>query len=141
MKRIVDREFVPAGQTVNFQFHCDVLRLLREHKRKRFKLCQAGNWSLHHNNAPSHRLFFTQTFFLRKTSTTTAVHHLPYSPDFSTSDFVLFLKMILQLKNRRSDSIEDIREESQVVLNSSQKIISRISSRTGKKKCRYAPVA
>jgi len=38
--------------------------------------------------------------------------HPPYSPNFTTCDFFLFLKMKLKLKGQRSDSIEEIQTES-----------------------------
>jgi len=44
------------------------------------------------------------------------VPHPPYSPDPAPCDFFLFLKLKLRMKGRRFDTIEEIQEESQWVL-------------------------
>jgi hypothetical protein len=44
------------------------------------------------------------------------IPHPPYSPDLAPCDFFLFPKMVLKLKGRRFDNIEDIQAESQRVL-------------------------
>jgi hypothetical protein len=52
---IIHKEFVPPGQTVNGKFYCNVLRRLREdRRRKRPSKWRTNNWVLHHNNAPTH---------------------------------------------------------------------------------------
>jgi hypothetical protein len=46
---------VPAGQTVNGKFYCDVLRRLRENIRcKRPDKWCSNSWVLHDDNAPAH---------------------------------------------------------------------------------------
>jgi hypothetical protein len=75
--RIVQKEFILAGQTVNSSHYCDVLRWLCEHMRRlRPKLWQWKNWLLHHDNAPSHTSFFTREFLTK--SNMTVVSHPPY---------------------------------------------------------------
>jgi hypothetical protein len=44
------------------------------------------------------------------------IPHPPYSPDLAPCDFFLFPKMILNLKARRFDTIEEIQTKSQGVL-------------------------
>ena len=44
------------------------------------------------------------------------VLHPPYSPDLAPCDFFLFTKLKLRMKGRRFDTIEEIQEESQRVL-------------------------
>jgi hypothetical protein len=44
------------------------------------------------------------------------IPHTPYSPDLTTCDFFLFPKMKLKLKGRRFDTIEEIKAESQRVI-------------------------
>jgi hypothetical protein len=57
-------EFVPAGQTVNSAYYCDVLRLLPENvQRFRPELWRQKNWLLHKDKAPSHTFFYTMEFF------------------------------------------------------------------------------
>jgi len=112
---IVHREFVPHGMTVNVDFYCDVLRRLRENvRRKTPQKWQNQKLIIHHDNAPAYRSFkFSQ--FLAKNSMT-VVPHPPYSPDLVPCDFFLFPKLKLRVKCRRFDTIEDIQEESQGVL-------------------------
>jgi len=90
---IVHREFVPPGMTVNANFYCDVLRRLRENVRhKRPQKWQNQNLIIQHESDP------------------------PYSPDLTPCDFFLFPKLKLRMKGRRFDTIEEIQEESQQVL-------------------------
>jgi hypothetical protein len=61
IKGIVHKEFVLAGQTVNFALYCEVLRWLREKVLKlRPKLWRQMNLLLHHDNTPSQTYFFTR---------------------------------------------------------------------------------
>jgi len=46
----------------------------------------------------------------------TVVPHPPYSPDLAPCDFFLFPKLKLRMKGRRFDTIQEIQEESQRVL-------------------------
>jgi hypothetical protein len=58
---IVTKEFVPAGHTVNSDYNCDDLRLLRDNvQRLRLEVWRQNNWLLLHDNAPSHTSFFTK---------------------------------------------------------------------------------
>ena len=94
--RIVHREFVPPGMTVNADFYCDVLRRLRENvRRKRPQKWQNQNLIIHHDNAPAHRSFKVSQFLAKNM---TVVPHPPYSPDLAPCDFFLFPKLKLRLK-------------------------------------------
>jgi hypothetical protein len=46
----------------------------------------------------------------------TVVPHPPYSPNLAPCDFFFFPKLKLRMKGRRFDTIEEIQEESQRVL-------------------------
>jgi hypothetical protein len=112
---IIHKEFVPPGQTVNAKFYCDVLRRLREGKRRK----QPGkgrtyNWVLHHDNAPAHTALAVQHFLASKNMT--VVPHPPYLAVVAPGDFFLFPKMKIKLKRRRFDTIEEIQAKSQKVL-------------------------
>ena len=115
-KRIVHKEFVPPGQTVNAVFYIKVLKRLRENlRRKRPDQWRNNTWLLHHDNAPAHaarliRLFLTD-------NNMTVVPHPPYSPDLAPSDFSLIPKPKMKLKGRRFQTLEEIQRESQAVLN------------------------
>ena len=112
---IVHREFVPPGMTVNAHFSCDVLRRLRENvRRKRPQKWQNQNLIIHHENAPSHRSFKVSQFLAKNNMT--VLPHPPYSPDLAHCDFFLFPKLKLRMKGRRFDTIEELQEESQRVL-------------------------
>jgi len=51
----VHKEFVPEGQTVNFEFYKEVMdRLLKRLQRAGPDKVQSGRWFLKHNNPPSH---------------------------------------------------------------------------------------
>jgi len=45
------------------------------------------------------------------------VPHPPYSPDFASSDIFLFPKLKMKFKGRRFQTLEEIRSDSQAVLN------------------------
>jgi hypothetical protein len=66
IKGIVYKEFVLAGQTVNFAYYCDVLRQLRKNVQRLLpKLWRQTNWLLHHDNAPFHTSFSLENFFTK----------------------------------------------------------------------------
>ena len=115
IKRIVHKEFVPTGETVNSGFYCEVLRRLREKVRRyRPQLWREQTWLLHHDNAPSQTAVLTDQFLMK--NKIAVIPYQPYSPDLAPCDFFLFPKMKLKLKGRRFDTIEDIQAEMQKVL-------------------------
>jgi hypothetical protein len=58
-----------------------------------------GQWSVHHDNAPSHTLLVVQQFLSSSC----------YSPDLALSDFWLFPTLKMGLKGTRLATMEDIR--------------------------------
>ena len=74
-----------------------------------------NTWLLHHDNAPAHAALLTRRFLTDNNMT--VVPHPPYSPDLAPSDFFLFTKLIMKLKGRRFQTLEEIQAESQAVLN------------------------
>ena len=109
------REFVPTGMQVSADFYCDVLRRLRENvRRKTPQKWQNQNLIIHHDNAPAHRSFKVSQFLAKNNMT--VIPHPPYSPVLAPCDFFLLPKLKLQMKGRRFDTIEEIQEESQWVL-------------------------
>ena len=110
IRGIVNKEFIPRGQTVNSGFYCEVLRRLHEKvRRHRPQLWREQTWLLHHDNAPAHIAVLTANKI-------PVIPHPPYSPDLAPCYFFLFPKMKLELKGRRFDTIEGIQAESQRVL-------------------------
>jgi histone-lysine N-methyltransferase SETMAR len=105
---IMHKEFVPPGQTMNGNFYCEVLKLLRE--KRPVKWCN-NSWALHHDNAPAHTLLLVRRFF-PSMKMSHPPHH-PYSPDLAPCDFFLFPKMKLKLKGQRFESSEEIQAELQ----------------------------
>ena len=108
---IMHKELVSTGKTVNGKFCWEVLR--------RWRSKHPDNWrnisrALHHDNVPAHLSLLVQQFMA---STNTTVVLLPhYSPHPKTCDFLLFLKMKLQLTGSRFYSIKEIQTVSQKVM-------------------------
>jgi len=114
IESIVQKEFVLPGQTVNGKFYCDVLRRVRENiRRKPVDKWRNNSRALHNDNSGSRVARCAAVFGSTKT---TVIPHPLYSPDLATCDFFLFPKMKLKLKGRRFDSIEEIQNESQDVM-------------------------
>jgi len=106
---------VPPGMTVNADFYCNVLRRLRENvRRKGAQKWQNQNLIIRHDNVPANRSFKVSQFLAKNNMT--VVPHPPYSPDLGPCDFFLFPKLKLRMKCRRFDTIEEIQEESQRIL-------------------------
>jgi hypothetical protein len=57
----------------------------------------AGNWVLHHDNAPAHTVLPIREFLAKINIPT--LPHLPYSPDLALCDFYLFPKLKSKLKD------------------------------------------
>jgi hypothetical protein len=63
IRRVVQHEFVPQGQTVNAAFYVEVLKCMCECVRP--ELWAEKKWILHHDSAPSHSAFIVCEFFAR----------------------------------------------------------------------------
>jgi hypothetical protein len=81
---------------------------------KKFELRRNHNWLLHHDNAPGHTSLKTTEFVTNNNMI--IVPHPPYTPDLAPCDFSLSPKLKMKLKGRRSETVSDIRRESQAVL-------------------------
>ena len=87
---IVQKEFVPPGQTVNHAFYKDVLERLRK-RVQRVRRDIADDWVLQHDNAPANTTLSIREFLAKKNIP--VLPHPPYSPDLSPCDFYLFPKL------------------------------------------------
>ncbi|XKL62242.1 hypothetical protein PGB90_002075 [Kerria lacca] len=104
---LIHKEFVPAGQTVNAALDVTVLdRLLKRIGRVRPQRFANRDFVLLHDNAPAYTEVLEQQFVTCKS--VPVLSHPPYSPDLSPSDYFLFPKLKLELKESRFDTIEDI---------------------------------
>jgi hypothetical protein len=75
IKRIVHKEFVLAGQTVNSAYYCGLLLRLRQNVRRlRPELWRQKYWLLNHDNAPFHISFFISEFFTKNKMTVVTIH-------------------------------------------------------------------
>ncbi|PNF34001.1 hypothetical protein B7P43_G04643 [Cryptotermes secundus] len=102
----VHHEYTPLGQTVNKEYHQEVLHHLYDAvRRKRPELWDARNWQLHHDNAPAHSSHLIQGFLAKHGIL--QVRQAPSSPDMAC-DFWLFPRLKTPLKGCRFDSREDI---------------------------------
>jgi len=71
---VVHKEFMPQGQTVNKQYHREVLERLR----KRVQCVRpeiADTWMLHHDNAPCHTAISVKEFWPKKLFQWFRSHH------------------------------------------------------------------
>ena len=118
-KGIVQKEFVPPGQTVNAAFYIEVLKCLQENvRRKRPDQWRNNTWLLHCDSAPANAALLTRGFLTDNNMTVVPIP--PYSPDLAPSDFFLFPKLKMKLKGRRFQLLEEIQAELQAVLNTLQ---------------------
>jgi transposase len=72
------------------------MRRLREDMRKCSEKWCMNDWVLHHDNARPHTGCTVQEFLPRNKMA--VVSHPPYLPDLAPSDFFLFPKMKIKLK-------------------------------------------
>ena len=94
---IVQKEFVPPGQTVNQTFYREVLERLRK-RVARVRPGIARAWMLHHNNASCHTAVSINEFLTEKSIP--VVPQPPCLPDLSPYDFFLFPRLKNHLKGR-----------------------------------------
>ena len=83
----------PERQTVNGAFYLEVLRRLKR-RVDRVKPAIAGNWKLHHDNAPSSKV----TDYLTQNGVAT-IPQPPYSPHLAPAEFFLLPKVNTPSKN------------------------------------------
>ncbi|KAF0708055.1 protein GVQW3-like, partial [Aphis craccivora] len=111
----VHREWVPQGQTVNQHYYLEVMKRLRENvRKKRPDSWKSGSWMLHHDNAPAHSSLLIRQFLAK--NQTPVVPQPPYSPDLAPCDFFLFPKLKSTLKGRRFQTIDDIKQNTEIDL-------------------------
>ena len=92
--------WVPTGQTVNKEYHVEVLREFRKtFRQKRPAIFKLGQWYFHQNNAPVNNSNLI-TDYLTKMGIQT-VPHPPYSPDLLPLTFAYYLG---------SETIEEMKE-------------------------------
>ena len=106
---IVHKEFVQEDCTVNAEYYKGVLdRLISRIRRVRPALYHSRDFFLLHDNAQAHSAAIIWQFLTQKQVAT--LHHPPYSPDLSLSDYFLFPKVKLNLKGARFDTTEEIQK-------------------------------
>ena len=101
--------WVPTGQTVNTKYYVEVLREFRKRfRRKRPALFKSGQWHYHQDNAPVHNSILVTEYLIKMGIKT--VPQPPYSPDLAPYDFWLFPKLKENLRGRRYEKIEVMKE-------------------------------
>ena len=99
----------PTEQTVNKEYHVEVLREFRRRfRQKRPTLFKSGQWHFHQNNAPVHNSILV-TDYLTKMSIKTVLQP-PYSPDLAPCDFWSFPKLKEKLGGCRYETIEEMKK-------------------------------
>ena len=64
---VIQKEFVPEGETINAVYYKGVMeRLLNRIRRVRPGMCELGDWSLLHDNAPSHNATIFKQFLAQR---------------------------------------------------------------------------
>ncbi|KAM7313634.1 putative histone-lysine N-methyltransferase SETMAR-like [Ixodes scapularis] len=112
-KGVVQREFVPQGQTVNKEFYYEVLKRLRNRVRRvRKEICD--NWILHHDNASSHTALIVSELLAKMCVPT--LPQPPYSPDLAPPDFFLFPRIKRTLKGTRHRTLETVKAAATTLL-------------------------
>ena len=83
---IVNKEFLPPGQTTNGKFYCEVLKRLTEGTRpKRPDKYKKNSWFLHYDKEPDHTLIVVRKFLTSKNITV-----IPHPPIRLTSTLATF---------------------------------------------------
>ena len=101
--------WVSTGQTVNEKYSVEVLKEFRKSFRlKRPALFKSGQWHFQQDNTPVHNSILV-TDYLTKMGIKT-LPHPPYCPDFAPCDFRLFPKLEENLRGRRWETIEEMKE-------------------------------
>ena len=104
-KGVVDKEFVPPGQTVNAAFYVEVLTWLKK-RVARIHPEIANTWVLHHDNAPSRASLLVREFLAKQTMAT--LPQPPYSPVLAPPDFFLFPQLKSILKGHHFGTVENV---------------------------------
>jgi len=91
-------------------------------RRKRPELWRSGEWLLHHDNAPAHTALSVRQFLTKNGMTTAS--HTPYSPDLAPCDFFLFPRMKRDLKGKRFQNMEEVREKTTEALKATRTVLN-----------------
>jgi hypothetical protein len=93
-----------TSRTVNHAFYKDVLERLRK-RAQRVREDIAGDWVLHHENAPAHIALSIRKYLAKKNIPT--LPHAPYSPNLAPCDFYLFPQLKSKLKGHHFGTVTD----------------------------------
>lgn len=111
---IIYQHWVARGQTIYSKYHCNVLQSFRDHMRRKRPDKYKNGYVLHLDNARVHTSKET-TEFMAKAGIKTYPHP-PYSPDLAPSDFYLFPKLKKQLAGLRFVSDQEVKSQTEGVL-------------------------
>jgi len=104
-RRIVHRELLPAGQSINATMYCQQLSRVQE-KLKTLEPALLDRKGLLQDNAKPHVARMTRDTILRLGWE--ALLHRPYSPDNAPSDFYLFYPLDNHLRGRQFKSLVEV---------------------------------
>jgi len=102
---VVQKEFVPPGQTVNQQYYRGLLERLRKTVH-RIRPETWDTWMLHHDIAPCHTAISVNEILAKKGIS--VVPQPPYSSDLSPCDYFLFPKLKFHLKGHHFGTVDNI---------------------------------
>ncbi len=108
---IVHREFVPQGETMDSPMYQQILRNLREsvrRKRPALWMNRRTQFWLQHDGAGPHHAQIVIDFC--RDNNIQLVPHPSYSPDMAPSDFFLFARLKRQMRGRRFQDLDVLRQ-------------------------------
>ena len=104
----IHHEYVPPGQTINKEYHLNILHQSRDAIWwKWLQLWAPGDWQLHPDIAPARASGLVPSFARHQI---TQVTQPPCSPDLAPWDFWLFPKLKSPLKGKRFQTVDEIQE-------------------------------
>ena len=114
---IIQKEFVPAGQTINAAFYQAVInRLLQRIRRDRPELHRTGKWMLYHDNAPAQSAIRMRQLLAQKM--VSVLGNPPYCPDLAPADFFLVPRLKAAIKGACFSDVNAIKHRATAVLRS-----------------------
>ncbi|GFS54913.1 HTH_48 domain-containing protein [Trichonephila clavipes] len=94
---IINKEFLPTGQTITGQYYLAVLkRLMARIRRIRSEYRNENSCCLLPDNAPNHTFLVVPRFLTKHK--VCVLNHSSYSPDLAPCDYSSFLKLKMKLK-------------------------------------------
>jgi hypothetical protein len=106
---------MPERRTVNIEYYLQVPKYLLARIKYETRPEHFGCWLLH-DNAPDYSTIDVRAFLAKKKGTP-VLNHPPYSTNLAPADLCLFLKLKMRLEVRRFDTVNNVKKNVMVELN------------------------